>query len=108
MNRRWISGQGSRRSGIERLHVNADFEGVRSTPQNQAAKRAYVAVVPAPCERYVTVRGHNVVRWVDVKPADSGTISGYPCMRRIRTYQSRLALRWIGSKVSTYVTGGEI
>src|ERR1700730_3462623 len=106
MNRLCILGQGYRRSGIERLHVDADFEGVRSTPQNQAAKRAYVAVVPAPCKSYMAVRRHNVVRWVDVKPADSRTISRDPCVRCIRAYQSRLPMRRIGSKVSTYVTGG--
>jgi hypothetical protein len=71
--------------GIERLHVNGNFECVRSTAQNQAAQRTYVAKVPAPGERHVAVRREKVVRGTHVNPPDSRTISRHPGVRRIST-----------------------
>src|ERR1035438_865621 len=68
---------------------------------NQAMQRTYSAVVPAPRDRHVTVRGDNVVGWIEINPADSGTISRHPGMGCIGADQSRLPWRWVSPKVST-------
>ena len=44
----------------------------------------------------------------DVKPANSGTISRHPGVGCISAHQPRLPRRWIGSKVSAYITCREI
>src|ERR1035438_5300978 len=74
---------------------------MHSASLNQAMQRTYIAVVPAPGERHVTVRGGKVVGWIEINPADSGTISRHPGMGCIGADQSRLPWRCMSPKVST-------
>ena len=95
-------------SRFEQLHVDSNCKSVDSAAQNQTPKRAYVAVVAAPGQRYVAIGGYKVVGGVEVKPAGPRTVSGHPRMRCIRAHQPRLSGGRIGPEVSADIACRQI
>ena len=81
---------------------------MRSAAKDQSAKWGHVAVIPTPCERYMAIRGNDIIGGVYVEPANSRAVSRYPGMRSIGAYKPRSPRRRIGSKISADISGREI
>src|SRR5580658_1459150 len=94
--------------GTHRLHIYFHFEAVVPPAQNQAAQRAYITVIPTPCDRHMAVARNYIVGWIHVEPPKPLAICRNPGVGGICAYQTRPSRRWIGSQITADVPSREI
>ena len=54
--------------GLDRLHVDGDFQGMIAPPQDEPAQWTYIPIIPAPGERHMAAGRNHVVGGIDVQP----------------------------------------
>ena len=46
----------------------------------------------------------DIVRWIKIHPASAGTKNPKPCVRRVRTHETRLAFRRMRAQITAHIT----
>lgn len=91
-----------------RQHINGDVHHGCTTAREYSLNWANVRVISPPTNRHVVRCRHYIVGGIKVKPAAFPAIDANPCMRSIRSNQSRLAGWRKRSQIAAYVSSREI
>jgi len=91
--------------GGEWRHIHSHLKLMIAGTDQNAAQRANISEVSAPCERDVPLTRQQVVGRIQIDPARFSTPKLKPGMRGIGTYEFLLARWWSGFEITADVPG---
>ena len=99
--RRRLSGR------LLRQDIDRNMQAMASAADQDTLDRSDIAVIAAPGNGDVPVRGHQAIGRIEIDPAGRRHKNADPGVRNIRARQSRLAGRRSGHEIAAHVAGSQ-